>query len=201
MLRRAANYLIPTLIVIALASPARADDFAFSDGDEKTACECILCLSTGKPPHECDDPLKEYFSIKKKKPEDTIEARRDFLNKCPSASQDDSMKSLVNAIAAGAGRCDADTLNTTLARTVTLAKVTTTQKVNGKWTYVTGYLPEGHYCPDGSGVGGCEMVEVTLIDNSKPSYCVAYANHAYTDKTSTVGATYVGDIYSGGHWE
>jgi hypothetical protein len=94
-------------LVISSATPAVAQELL--EGDEKDACEAILCLSTGSPPHECDSSLKKYFSIKKKKPGDTIKARRDFLEKCPSSS-DEGMPSLINAIVNGAGQCEAETM-------------------------------------------------------------------------------------------
>lgn len=81
------------------------------EGDERTACEVILCLSSGQRPDECTPPLERYFSIKKKKLSDTLEARRDFLDKCPASSDSSEMKSLVDAIANGAGRCDVASLN------------------------------------------------------------------------------------------
>lgn len=49
---------------------------------------------------------------------DTLDARENFLGLCPSANASPQMSSLVKAIAHGAGRCDAETLNQTLARTL-----------------------------------------------------------------------------------
>ncbi len=85
-------------------------------GDVRLACEAILCLSSGERPGECSPSLSKYFSIKKKKFSKTLKARINFLNLCPVASQDSNMKSLVNAIAHGAGRCDAPALNSSLMR-------------------------------------------------------------------------------------
>jgi len=92
-------------LVISSAMPAVAQELL--EGNEKLACEAILCLSTGSPPHECSPSLKRYFSIQKKKFSDTIRARLDFLQLCPSASAE-GMPSLVNVIANGAGRCEAE---------------------------------------------------------------------------------------------
>jgi len=83
-------------------------------GKVKLACEAILCLSTGSPPNECSPSLSEYFSIDFDDFSDTIKGRLDFLSLCPVSSQTPQMKSLVNAIANGAGRCDAASLNATL---------------------------------------------------------------------------------------
>ena len=83
-------------------------------GDVRTACEAILCLSTGERPHECSAPLRRYFSIKHKKLHDTIKARKNFLQLCPS--DDAGMHGFIDALANGAGRCDADELNRVMRR-------------------------------------------------------------------------------------
>jgi len=173
------------------AAPAHAE----FTGDVKLACEAILCLSSGQRPSECAPSLDRYFGIKKKKMSDTISARLDFLNQCPTASYDNNMKSLVKAIANGAGRCDAGYLNATLARVVTITERQTTQRIGGRWTTVWTPLPEGSYCGEWE---SCQTREITVIDNKKPAYCVAYDGHSYTWE---IGATYVGEPYSGGHWE
>lgn len=92
---------------LALTAPAHAE----FTGDTKLACEAILCLSTGQRPNECTPSIQRYFSIKHRKPQDTFNARRNFLNMCPASQQDDNMKSLVNALLSGAGSCDARTIN------------------------------------------------------------------------------------------
>ncbi|MGL0788766.1 TrbM/KikA/MpfK family conjugal transfer protein, partial [Xanthomonas translucens] len=45
---------------------------------------------------------------------DTIRARANFLQLCPVANQTPQMQSLVSAISQGAGRCDAQSLNSTM---------------------------------------------------------------------------------------
>ena len=84
-------------------------------GDQKDACEALLCLSSGKRPDECEPPIRRYMSIRHRRIEDTLNARRDFLDMCPKGG-DAQMNTLVNAIVHGAGACDAATLNTTLRR-------------------------------------------------------------------------------------
>lgn len=96
----------------ALTAPAMAQEVL--TGDKRLACEAILCLSSGKRPDECVPSLKRYFDISYRKWSDTVSARKDFLKLCPSASQDSNMQKLTNAIAAGAGRCDSASLNSTL---------------------------------------------------------------------------------------
>lgn len=178
-------------LLVAGAAPAHAE----FTGDVKLACEAILCLSSGQRPSECSPSLDRYFGIKKRKLSDTISARLNFLNQCPTASYDNNMKSLVKAMANGAGRCDADYLNMTLARTVTVSERQTMQRVGGRWTYVMTQLPEGSYCGE---TETCQTRAITVIDNKKPAYCVAYDGHSYTWE---VGAAYVGEPFSGGRWD
>ena len=102
-------------LVVALGSTvstATAQDVL--TGDTRLACEAILCLSSGTRPGECSPSLSRYFGISHRKWSDTVRARLDFLNLCPVASQTPEMKSLVSAISRGAGRCDAQSLNSTL---------------------------------------------------------------------------------------
>ncbi|TXH77290.1 MAG: conjugal transfer protein TrbM [Lysobacteraceae bacterium] len=83
-------------------------------GDTGLACEAIICLSSGTRPGECAASLARYFSINLSKPWKTIQARLNFLQLCPSSNETPQMGTLVNAIAHGAGRCDAATLTATL---------------------------------------------------------------------------------------
>lgn len=107
--------LLGTAVAVMLAtmSTTASAEGTFT-GDTKLACEAILCLSTGQRPGECSPSLQRYFSISARRITDTIKARKNFLNMCPSASQDDNMRSLVDSIANGAGRCDAATLNASM---------------------------------------------------------------------------------------
>ncbi len=83
-------------------------------GDTALACEAILCLSSGTQPPECAPSLNRYFGIHHKKLKDTLNARRAFLNQCPTVSEA-GMTNLVNTLVNGAGRCTAAALNSTLA--------------------------------------------------------------------------------------
>ncbi|CAM5531787.1 TrbM/KikA/MpfK family conjugal transfer protein [Alcaligenes] [Alcaligenes phenolicus] len=96
----------------AMTAPAMAQEVL--EGDTRLACEAILCLATGQPPHECQPSLRKYFSITAKKLSDTIRKRRNFLDLCPVANQTPEMSALVSAMSQGAGRCDASSLNATL---------------------------------------------------------------------------------------
>jgi hypothetical protein len=110
IMRTRTKFLTPLIFLI---TPILAHSGGTLTGSTKLACEAILCLSTGSPPGECSPSLKRYFSIDLKKFKDTIKERGKFLNLCPSADSSGDMRSLVKAIARGAGRCDAASLNRT----------------------------------------------------------------------------------------
>lgn len=83
-------------------------------GDTRLACEAVLCLASGTRPSECAPSLNRYFSITARKFKDTLKKRRNFLNLCPVSNQTPEMSSLISAQVNGAGRCDAQALNSTL---------------------------------------------------------------------------------------
>ena len=102
-------------VVAALgASPGAASAQDVLSGITGLACEAILCLSSSVQPAACAPSLAYYFGLTAKKLVDTISKRQNFLQLCPVASQTPEMQSLVSAIANGAGRCDVQSLNTTL---------------------------------------------------------------------------------------
>lgn len=103
--------LLATAFCSILSSPASAQ--AVLTGDTATACEAMMCLIASIRPTECNKSLARYFSITARKWSDTLKQRTDFLDMCPTASNDPQMKSLIPAIVNGAGRCDAATLNQT----------------------------------------------------------------------------------------
>ncbi len=88
-------------------------------GDKRLACEALLCLASGQRPDECDNAIRKYFSIHERKPSDTLKARRNFLKLCPTDGQDE----LINALAEGAGNCDADELTFKLNRYIVETKM------------------------------------------------------------------------------
>lgn len=97
---------------LGVAAPTQAQE-VFT-GDTRLACEAVLCLATGQRPNECSPSLQRYFSIKFKKPGDTIRERTNFLKKCPTSNQSPEMASLISAMGAGAGSCDSASLNVAL---------------------------------------------------------------------------------------
>ena len=115
-MRKIKTILIATVLLGIYAISASADD-NFLTGDSKLACEATMCLSTGTRPNECQPSIQKFFSIKMKKPGDTIKERLKFLKKCPSSNDSSEMQALVVAIANGAGQCDAASLNSELQQT------------------------------------------------------------------------------------
>lgn len=81
------------LAVVATGAVAQEEQYDILTGEKKLACEATLCLMANDgQPHECTEALEEYFKIKVEKsgsfdPDETREARKDFLELCPD--QDD----------------------------------------------------------------------------------------------------------------
>ncbi|EJF7775387.1 MULTISPECIES: TrbM/KikA/MpfK family conjugal transfer protein [Enterobacterales] len=150
--------LLPLLLTPALS---QAEPEVLT-GDVRLSCEAILCLSSGTRPGECSPSLSRYFGIHKKKWSDTIKARKNFLKLCPAA-EEKGMPDLVNAIANGAGRCDAAYLNKFLYEEKREQKCRSRGKEEDCW-YETYYR----------------------IKNELPNYCRAYVNHEWTDLDSSL---------------
>lgn len=107
--------------ILAVTPPALAFDAFPPDtdlgpdlnDDEKDACSALLCLagSASQRGSDCNPPLDRYYSIKKKKLSDTLDARRSFLRICPKSDTDPTLSLMVRLFSEGAGRCDAAELN------------------------------------------------------------------------------------------
>lgn len=164
------------VLTVAATSPVLAEQLF--TGDTRLACEAILCLSSSQRPGECSPSLSRYFGISHRKWSDTLDARRAFLNMCPTAHDVSAgMPKLVEDIIHGAGRCDADYLNRT-------------QRVQRERKVCTGW---------GGGDAGenCHTETYTVILNKLPNYCVAYWGNNYTDLDM---AQYVGTEDQDGKW-
>jgi hypothetical protein len=195
-------------LTLALVVPmAAAEEGNVLTGDKRLACEAILCLSSGQKPSECKPSLERYFGIKKKKASDTIKARVKFLEKCPASSEGD-MKQRIKEIANGAGRCDAAFLNQTLREQWVLkeraacgtGKTLTLRCNNPTWTVVEKRQGAASNLKCGRNELNCRIRVISIIDKSKPGYCTAYEDSDYADR-DTLGTVYVGDPWTGGHWE
>lgn len=130
--------------------------------EQKLACEAILCLSTKTPPSECDAALNYFYSIKKKKPSDTMDARKSFLKKCPD-SDAEGMPSLVDAIVDySCSSCTVEKLNRRLIKVQILAP-------KGRTKFRSEYI----------------VKSTTMVDPKLPANCQRYydalADHEYTD--------------------
>jgi len=108
--------LLSSLVITAAAfgSIRSAGAQEVLSGDTRLACEAVLCLASGTRPGECAPSLNRYFSITARKFADTLKKRRNFLSLCPVSNQTPEMSSLISAQVNGAGRCDAQALNSTL---------------------------------------------------------------------------------------
>jgi hypothetical protein len=189
--------------VVLLAARAAVAEEIFT-GDKRLACEALLCLSSGVRPGECNPALSRYFSITHKKPGKETNMRKSFLELCPAASENAEMRNLTDAIANGAGRCDANYLNRTHRQSVQVyacTPQTTTRQGRSSGTTRTPATPvsnqaAGRYTSDQPGMN-CTPNTIRVINNRLPAYCVAYSGHEYTYQ---IGVTYVGDRLHGGHW-
>jgi hypothetical protein len=109
------NFFSYSIFAVAALSPLPSASAAdILTGDTRLACEAVLCLASGSRPDECSPSLQRYFSISHRRLTETIKARGNFLKLCPASNQTPEMEALVNAMAGGAGRCDADSLNMVL---------------------------------------------------------------------------------------
>lgn len=90
-------------------------------GDTKLACEAILCLSSGDRPPECKESINKLFSITSSTAANTIAARRDFLNLCPTDADDDiEFTNLRDSVLVNLNDpCAAENLNTNISTQTT----------------------------------------------------------------------------------
>lgn len=201
---------LTTFSFMAGAGPIQAAQIDTSEltGTVKLACEAILCLSSSTRPGECSPSLDHYFGIKKDKWSDTLDARKSFLRLCPAVSEP-GMSSLVNAIADGAGFCDAASLNRNIIPAYRIYN-----KVNRTWSawrdgqasnYPTcsNYDISGNYSwrrnnryDNDNDYSQC-VERKQVIDNSMPSRCLNYWNHEFTYFEPL---QYVGSKYDSGKW-
>lgn len=165
--------IVAAALCASVSGPALAADLF--TGDTRLACEAILCLSSSQRPGACSPSLERYFGISYPQWSDTLDARRSFLNQCPTAhDQSANMPKLVDDIIHGAGRCDADFLNRVL-------RVQRVRRVCTGWGDNETCSTETYYA----------------IEDSPPSYCVDYWGNSYTDLDK---AKYVGTPDDDGRW-
>ncbi|AFK64643.1 conjugal transfer protein TrbM (plasmid) [Advenella kashmirensis WT001] len=189
LLKKTSKHKLPALMVTIAASlaafsfPAHADQEL--SGDEKDSCGALLCLASGagRGESECQGYLRRYFSIKFTRPDKTFEARRDFLSICPTDSNPEFTQyhkpALINAIARGAGNCDAKFLNS-------LNKAYYEKKIVDKgWS---------KWNNDDDTV---RIERVEYVKNELPPYCKVYEENEYTQGVVPI---YVGVEKEDGHY-
>lgn len=140
--------ILLTYLILNSATFA-ADEFT---GDTKLACEAILCLSSGTRPSECMPSLTKFFSIIAKKPWETIQLRKNFLQLCPTDQNIDinhDYANLIDTLSETSSSCDADTLNKN--------------------------IEEHRVIADGN------RITKIRVNPNMPDYCVKLARHHYTD--------------------
>ncbi|TCD12262.1 conjugal transfer protein [Lelliottia amnigena] len=157
------HYVCASILVGFSANAA--NDNQLLTGEVGLSCEAILCLSTSKTPGECDNALSHFYSINAKKLKDKIKKRKKFLSLCP-ASKEEGMPALNDAIANGAGRCDADYLNRTMQE----------EKITSE-------------CKGGNRYETCKVITWKRISSSLPGYCKIYRENDFTD----LGLNFVGE--------
>lgn len=127
------------------------------EGDEKLACEAILCLSSSTRPSECAPSLGRYFGIVKRLWSDTVRARANFLELCPLDDMDSGVKSAwLKALARGSGVCSAADLN-----------------ARGRWVETTRRMPLP--CP-------CSLVKEYDYEYLKPIEGETWSISCYGDR-------------------
>ena len=152
-------------IMLGLSINLLADENELT-GDRRTACEVLLCLSSGQRPSECNPPLAKFFAIKAKKPWKTLQMRRDFLELCPT-DNGDTATSVIMADYKGMlasvnpDECKPEYLNNQF------------QNVN-RDTHIKYY--KNNYLTSDS-----IKNRYTRINPNMPSHCPTFINHEYTD--------------------
>jgi hypothetical protein len=184
--------------------PAELDlpqiDTSELSGISKLACEAILCLSSSVRPGECAPSLDHYFGIEKDTWSDTLDARKSFLKKCP-VMDTPGMPELANAIANGAGFCDAAALNA--QNRITVYRIGYRYGSYSAWRdgdgpdYPTCRSKSNQYNYDSDTPSYPCVQHKTVINNVMPSRCLNYFNHAFTYFEPL---HYEGDKYDGGKW-
>ena len=100
MMKHLSIFVLTAALLPFSTSAVNASDIAgkLLTGDKKYACEAIACLtSPGTPPKECNPALHRFYSIHHKYAQDTISARRRFLQQCP-ASRDKEIAPIIEIV-------------------------------------------------------------------------------------------------------
>lgn len=152
-------------IMLGLSINLLADENELT-GDRRTACEVLLCLSSGQRPSECNAPLRKFYSIKAKRSWQTLKKRREFLELCPTDTGD-TAENIILADYKGMlasvnpDECKPEYLNNQF------------QNIN-RDTHIKYY--RNNYLTSDS-----IKNSYTRINPNMPSHCPTFINHEYTD--------------------
>lgn len=197
-----------TFLSLALLGTAIQPSFAQQgdtlQGDQRYACEALLCLASSVRPGECQPSLTRYFGIVRPRYSATMAARKAFLNQCPASHQSVEMAGFIETLNNGAD-CDVDSLNRMLASAepVTAAyrvantgnEIRAGGEACGRYYY--GCDPdEPLKCASMIIERNCSERAVHPISTEKPARCIAFEHHEWTDHS----AQYVGEPLLGGKW-
>lgn len=92
-------------LFVGVAGAAAAQEIDILDGDDRLACEAIMCLSSANPPDQCRPSIRRLFDIRRHRD------RERFLRGCPHTSGDENLESLAQLTAAAWPTCTSDWLN------------------------------------------------------------------------------------------
>lgn len=195
------------LATLGSALPSFAQHGDTLQGDQRFACEAILCLASSTRPGECQPSLNRYFSIVRRSFSATMAARKAFLNQCPASHQSVEMAGFVETLNNGS-ECDADSLNRRLKSAnpvVAVYRVGDGDAITfggescGRYYYAcqTDAFLDKSKCSSQIIERNCsERSPVYPISTQKPAYCVAFERHEWTDHNSQ----YVGEPLLDGKW-
>jgi hypothetical protein len=141
-------------MVVGSTTSARAQDVL--GGDQRLACEAMLCLASVTRPAECAASLTRYFSISLRRFRDTVRARANFLRLCPVSSQQPQTQSVIENQEALMDRCDAQSLNTVLMQANTDGTVNVNDQLpehcSGETVRYVGTPGQGGHWVDAAGI-------------------------------------------------
>lgn len=136
-------------------------------GDQKTACEVILCLTSSQRPNECTPPINEYILKSWRYTAhggidwgSTMNARSGFLQQCPATDEDQELSALAEGHARLGESCNLALYNTP-TRTI----------------YYNALDPLSEKKPDHNK----DILSITVIDSAIHSGCKAYIENEYMD--------------------
>ncbi len=92
------------LLFLSSFSIVNASENEVFEGNQRLACEALLCLTVGWGESECRPAIRKFFSIWSWKPSKLFSKRMNFLGLCPSGMSSPKQELIVNY----SGRCQGD---------------------------------------------------------------------------------------------